>query len=419
MRIVPSLFLPSRSFTLTGKLSFARPPRRARRLQQLRLAPIAGLHRLHQPAADHRGGSRRRSAAPTSARRRRRAGQRPAAAAGRARRLRPTPRRAAALHAAASYAARHAAAARCRSPRRRRPARRSADDARRAGRPDRRRPAPRPGGTHLVQSGDTAWNISHRYGVSVDQLAAANGGSTNVKLGQRIVIPGGSGPQLAAPQPRAGRAARQPQSAGNAGGRFRRRPCRRCRPPPRRTHAAAAAGRAAGRARPADRQRRRARAAAPQPAAAADASGFRWPVRGRVISGFGKKPNGERNDGINLAVPEGTSVKAAEDGTVIYAGNELKSYGNLVLVRHNNGWVSAYAHNSELQVKRGDAVKRGQVDRALRHVRRRHHAAGPLRAPQGRDAGRPAAASDRELRAFRSPCRHGRAWPGDRIPLRS
>ena len=90
-------------------------------------------------------------------------------------------------------------------------------------------------------------------------------------------------------------------------------------------------------------------------------SGFRWPVRGRVISGFGKKPDGERNDGINLAVPEGTAVKAAEDGTVIYAGNELKSYGNLVLIRHANGWVSAYAHNSELQVKRGEQVQRGQI----------------------------------------------------------
>jgi murein DD-endopeptidase MepM/ murein hydrolase activator NlpD len=88
---------------------------------------------------------------------------------------------------------------------------------------------------------------------------------------------------------------------------------------------------------------------------------FRWPVRGRIISGFGKKPNGERNDGINLAVPEGTEVKAAEDGTIIYAGNELKSYGNLVLIRHADGWVSAYAHNSDLKVKRGQEVRRGET----------------------------------------------------------
>ena len=84
--------------------------------------------------------------------------------------------------------------------------------------------------------------------------------------------------------------------------------------------------------------------------AVTQSDGFRWPVRGRIISNFGAKPNGEKNDGINLAVPEGTSVKAAEDGVVIYAGNELKSYGNLVLIRHNDGWVSAYAHNRAIMV---------------------------------------------------------------------
>jgi murein DD-endopeptidase MepM/ murein hydrolase activator NlpD len=89
--------------------------------------------------------------------------------------------------------------------------------------------------------------------------------------------------------------------------------------------------------------------------------GFRWPVRGRVIGAFGPKPNGVQNDGINLAVPEGTPIKAAEDGVVAYAGNELKGYGNLVLVRHSNGFVTAYAHASDILVKRGEAVKRGQV----------------------------------------------------------
>ncbi len=89
--------------------------------------------------------------------------------------------------------------------------------------------------------------------------------------------------------------------------------------------------------------------------------GFRWPVRGRIIANFGTKANGEKNDGINLAVPEGTSVKAAEDGVVIYAGNELKSYGNLVLIRHKDGWVSAYAHNRSINVKRGEDIRRGQI----------------------------------------------------------
>lgn len=88
---------------------------------------------------------------------------------------------------------------------------------------------------------------------------------------------------------------------------------------------------------------------------------FRWPAKGRIISDYGSKPGGSRNDGINLALPEGADIKAAEDGTVIYSGNELKGYGNLVLVRHDDGWVSAYAHASELLVKRGDQVRRGQT----------------------------------------------------------
>jgi len=90
-------------------------------------------------------------------------------------------------------------------------------------------------------------------------------------------------------------------------------------------------------------------------------SQFRWPVRGRVISTFGSKPNGAQNDGINIAVPEGTSVKAAENGVVAYVGNELKGYGNLVLVRHADDWVTAYAHNSQTLVQRGDKVTRGQI----------------------------------------------------------
>jgi murein DD-endopeptidase MepM/ murein hydrolase activator NlpD len=101
------------------------------------------------------------------------------------------------------------------------------------------------------------------------------------------------------------------------------------------------------------------------PVKAAEATGalptFRWPVRGKVITSYGAKTNGKANDGINLAVPEGTPIKAAEDGVVAYSGNELKGYGNLVLVRHANGYVTAYAHASELLVKRGDTIKRGQI----------------------------------------------------------
>jgi len=88
---------------------------------------------------------------------------------------------------------------------------------------------------------------------------------------------------------------------------------------------------------------------------------FAWPVRGKIVTAFGAKMNGKANDGINLAVPEGTPIKVAEDGVVAYAGDELKGYGNLILVRHANGYVTAYAHASELLVSRGNTVKRGQV----------------------------------------------------------
>ena len=101
-------------------------------------------------------------------------------------------------------------------------------------------------------------------------------------------------------------------------------------------------------------------ASLPSPGAGAGDSAnpeFRWPARGRVIQSFGAGGN----DGINIAVPEGTQVKAAEGGVVAYAGSELKGYGNLVLIRHPNGFVSAYANNGSINVKRGETVKRGQT----------------------------------------------------------
>ena len=88
---------------------------------------------------------------------------------------------------------------------------------------------------------------------------------------------------------------------------------------------------------------------------------FLWPVRGELLSDFGPKPGNRRNDGINISAPVGSPVRAAENGIVAYAGNELRGYGNLLLVRHDGGWVTAYAHNSELLVERGAVVRRGEV----------------------------------------------------------
>lgn len=87
---------------------------------------------------------------------------------------------------------------------------------------------------------------------------------------------------------------------------------------------------------------------------------FGWPIVGTVISGFGPKPDGTHNDGINISAARGASVTAAADGVVAYAGNELRGYGNLLLVRHEGDWVTAYAHLDELLVQRGETVRYGQ-----------------------------------------------------------
>lgn len=89
--------------------------------------------------------------------------------------------------------------------------------------------------------------------------------------------------------------------------------------------------------------------------------GFTWPLRGRVLSHFGPKEKGLHNDGINIAAPKGTPVRAADDGVVAYAGNQIRGFGNLLLIKHQGGWITAYAHNDGILVKRGDTVKRGQV----------------------------------------------------------
>lgn len=88
---------------------------------------------------------------------------------------------------------------------------------------------------------------------------------------------------------------------------------------------------------------------------------FIWPVRGKVISKFGPKEGGRYNDGINIAASKGDLVVSAEDGTVAYVGNELKGYGNLIIVKHAGGWISAYAHCSEILVARGQKVNKNQA----------------------------------------------------------
>ncbi|MGN1091398.1 MAG: peptidoglycan DD-metalloendopeptidase family protein [Alphaproteobacteria bacterium] len=102
---------------------------------------------------------------------------------------------------------------------------------------------------------------------------------------------------------------------------------------------------------------------------------FMFPVQGTIISGFGVSGNGRRNDGINISAKEGTAFKSVENGVIAYAGNELKGFGNLILVKHSDGWISAYAHAKDIVVKKGATVKRGDV---LGHV----GSTGNVKAPQ-------------------------------------
>jgi LysM repeat protein len=181
--------------------------------------------------------------------------------------------------------------------------------------PSAKPPAPPPmtqatGPRVTVQQGDTLLSLSRRYGVPVGTIQSAT------------TIPAPGAPAPSEPVQSSAKAA--PDLAGNAP------------------------------------QRVTSTTQLPNPDPMSGNS-FRWPVKGRIVSGFGTKADGGHNDGINISVPQGTPVKAAENGVVAYAGNELKGYGNLVLVRHANNWVSAYGNNETLLVKRGDKVQRGQV----------------------------------------------------------
>lgn len=272
------------------------------------------------------------------------------------------------------------------------------------------------GGSYKVRMGDTLYSVARKHGMRAKDLAAYNGidDPSVIRVGQVLRIPGGDVTppvrvartakrrerKVASLDPRDGLPSRTSHDissayrhrekpadlgAASAGGSTpddeplvvrsakgdraeRLRPRRRKRVEDRlgddiRSDEKAEETRLAARTEPKV-------ASAPKPRSctsllnnppARSGANFRRPAQGLVISGFGSKPDGTRNDGINISVPRGTPVKAAENGVVVYAGNELSGYGNLVLVRHADGWVSAYAHNDKLLVRRCDTVKRGQM----------------------------------------------------------
>ena len=210
--------------------------------------------------------------------------------------------------------------------------------------------------THQVAQGETLYSLGRKFGVTAGAIASSNGIDARkpLKLGAQLKIPAGGAVVAKADTAKPANPPGQETitdkgAASTAVAEARNAPSKL---PP------VAAPQVEKPAAPATQTADAGSGAAPAPA---DATGMRWPVRGKVISGFGAKPNGLKNEGINIAVPEGTSVRAADAGVVAYAGNELKGYGNLVLIRHDGGMVTAYAHAKELFVKRGDTVKRGDV----------------------------------------------------------
>jgi murein DD-endopeptidase MepM/ murein hydrolase activator NlpD len=215
------------------------------------------------------------------------------------------------------------------------------------------------GQVHTVGPGETMFSIGRRYNVSPLTLAQANRLPPHHKLrmGERLTIPGTVA--RAQPQPQTPSQPQRPVQIAQT-----QAPAPVMAPAQRVAEAHSQpmpSARAITPAQETPSPIEQAKADQDEQVASNNAAGFRWPVRGRIIAGFGPKPTGQQNDGINIAVPEGTPVRASDDGVVAYSGNELKGYGNLVLVRHANGHVTAYAHASELLVKRGDTVKRGQT----------------------------------------------------------
>lgn len=219
--------------------------------------------------------------------------------------------------------------------------------------------------TYTIERGDSLYRLSRRYNVKIADLQRYNSISNPraIKPGMVIKVPGPGGNDgtiAASNTPRRTVKPRSVRSHTIAGS-------------PTILNSSSASGPA-----------QETQVAAAKPAVTSDANGrsgqsvtvrpnddvrntiagsakLRWPVRGRVISSFGKRNDGTHNDGINVAVPLGTKIHAAESGMVAYAGDDLKGYGNLVLIRHDNGWVTAYAHAEKLLVKRGDRIRRGDV----------------------------------------------------------
>ena len=196
-------------------------------------------------------------------------------------------------------------------------------------------------GAYIVKAGDTLSGIAYRTGASVAAIRAANSmESDTVRLGQKLKIPS-YGTTTASIKNAAGVDTTLTGSIPTPTVKPTR--VKPVLPVDNQTVASIAPSKPTNSSQ------------------AASSTCFRWPAEGRVISKFGQRSATGVNDGIDISMPVGTPVKASQSGTVIYAGSELEDFGNLILVSHAGGWVSAYAHSSANLVRRGEKVKRGQV----------------------------------------------------------
>ena len=182
---------------------------------------------------------------------------------------------------------------------------------------------------HTVQRGDTLYSISRQYNVDITSLSRVNNLQTpySLNVGDRLVLPASVGNVPAASYSTAQSLA---SSASSAAVKTAYTPAKSA--PVTDSYVAPKARK----------------------------TKFDWPVKGTIISGYGNLGSGRKNDGINIKAALGTNVKAADSGTVAYAGNELKGFGNLILIKHPDGWITAYAHNDRLFVKKGQKVSRGE-----------------------------------------------------------
>lgn len=236
------------------------------------------------------------------------------------------------------------------------------------------------GQQHRVQQGDTLYNIARRYDVGLYELARLNGSEPpyTIKVGSILSIPNGNAtsqpvtaaasptsvprkptvssiPSASPPSQTVPRSA--PQTAPQTASVPEASPDPRPAPRPATIPKQVPVGDKVAALPPKKPSVPGSRVSAPPPKSG---KGFVWPLKGRVVSNFGAKDGGLRNDGINIRAPRGTPVRAAENGVVAYAGNEIRGFGNLLLIKHSGGYVTAYAHNDALLVRRGQRVQRGQ-----------------------------------------------------------